>query len=64
MAWYPKKFHPQRHPNPNPNPDSTLLEQIPPVGSVQESQMRRMVHFDIDPKNSMFVALDILVCAC
>ncbi|RYP55996.1 hypothetical protein DL769_009996 [Monosporascus sp. CRB-8-3] len=50
MAWYPRRFHPQR----GNNPDRDLIEQIPAGGSVQERCMKRMVHFDIDLKNSMF----------
>ncbi|RYO79642.1 hypothetical protein DL766_010595 [Monosporascus sp. MC13-8B] len=49
MAWYPRRFHPQR----GNNPDQDLIEQIPVAGSVEEGCMKRMVHFDIDPKNSM-----------
>ncbi|RYP46737.1 hypothetical protein DL768_007084 [Monosporascus sp. mg162] len=50
MAWYPRRFHPQR----GNNPDQNLIEQTPAEGSVQERCMKRTVHFDIDPKNSMF----------
>lgn len=51
MAWYPRKYHPDRH----NDKDSELLEQLAPAGSVQEQQMRRFVHFDIDPGNGIMM---------
>ncbi|RYP26497.1 hypothetical protein DL767_008001 [Monosporascus sp. MG133] len=49
MAWYPRRFHPQR----GNSPDQDLIEQLPAEGSVQERCMKQMVHFDIDPKNNI-----------